>query len=143
MRASGRTRGSASPTSGSRRTSASYDSSLLVGAGTAGTLRDGTKLSRGERQAAAARQASWSAPLHLFANRKGEELQQPVEESPVPPPLVVDLLRVRQIVGKDLLELARDVLVVQARVELLVEGERPRVQVGAADRRPDAVDGHR
>src|SRR5438132_13185934 len=58
-------------------------------------------------------QASWSAPLHLFANRKGEELQQPVEESPVPPPLVVDLLRVRQIVGKDLLELARDVLVVQ------------------------------
>lgn len=61
--------------------------------------------------------------LELFANREREHLEQSGEESPAPPPSIVDLPRVPQIVGKVLVELTRDVLAVHDGVELLVEGE--------------------
>ena len=67
--------------------------------------------------------SSDATTLELTANRKGENLQQPVIEAPVPPPLEVNLSRVRQIVGEDLLEVADNLVVVNDRVDLVVEGE--------------------
>ena len=78
--------------------------------------------------------------LELLANRKGENLQQLVEESPAAPLLVLDLARVLQILREDLLELGDDGRVVDDRVELLVERERATVQIGASDRRPALAD---
>src|SRR5438128_9940345 len=81
-------------------------------------------------------------PLHLIANGKGEELQEPAHHAAIPPPLVRDATRSREIRFEYALETMGDSLIVDHQVDLVVESEGPTVEIGAAHRGPATVHHH-
>src|SRR5437667_12126937 len=81
-------------------------------------------------------------PLHLIANGKGEELQEAAHHAAIPPPLVRDATRSREIRFEYALETMGDSLIVDHQVDLVVESEGPTVELGAAHRGPATVHHH-
>src|SRR5262249_56567649 len=78
--------------------------------------------------------------LHLLFQRECEELEEAAGKAPVFPVLVHHAPGVGQVVREDPLEPLRGADIVDRDVQLLVQRERAIVEVGAAHRRPDAVD---
>src|SRR5436305_6684288 len=68
--------------------------------------------------------------LHLIANGEGEELQEAAHHAAIPPPLVRDATRSREIRFEYALETMGDSLIVDHQVDLVVEGEGPTVVIG-------------
>src|SRR5512132_3994398 len=81
-------------------------------------------------------------PLHLIANGQGEELQEAAHHAAIPPPLVGDATRPREIRFEYALETMCDGLIVDHQIDLVVEGEGPTVEIGAAHGGPATVHHH-
>src|SRR6266700_370626 len=62
-------------------------------------------------------------PLHLIANGEGEELQEAAHHAAIPPPLIRDATRSREIRFEYALETMGDSLIVDYQIDLVVESE--------------------
>src|SRR5690606_1495448 len=87
----------------------------------------------------------WLEPVEaseLVLERIGRLVLTAMPEAASPPLGQPDLDRMLGVREEDLLVPLREVLVRQTRRDLVVDAERALVEVGRADRAPDAVDGH-
>ena len=106
-------------------------------------------MSRGARQARSgnvtekpSRMAGAESPRAGFG-WAGKKFPEALPEASGVPGLGIDLARMAQVLFEDALEAPCHLTVIRDQADLVVERQRPIVQVGAAHHGPLAVDGHR